>query len=219
MIFCDTEKIMSLLARLWILTSMWCSVTTVKMREGDAPTCGEEKSDCFNMTMLLLTMYSTFSRFWSRTIWLSLPHLPHLSELSPTTFFLCLKLKLKLKVCCFDTTEEPRWNCKCCWTTLSKRTFREHSSNGGSTRTCVHGNYLKADRGQQELWWIFNLTILENFSPHPVHLAASYANTYSVIKYTALSQTAFHCSDAVLHEIQAGIITDHSSSLCAIPQV
>jgi hypothetical protein len=54
-----------------------------------------------------------------------IPHPPYSPNLAPCDFFLFPKMKLKLKGCCFDTTEEIQAESQTVPDTLTEKDFQE----------------------------------------------------------------------------------------------
>jgi hypothetical protein len=67
-----------------------------------------------------------------------IPHPPYSPGLAPCDFFLFPKMKLKLKGCQFDTTEETQAESQRVLDTLTESTSRKRSKNGGDGGTGVY---------------------------------------------------------------------------------
>jgi hypothetical protein len=103
---CSSAKHRSQQANLWIpgSTAKFCG-DWVKRCEDVTPNFDENSPGCFTMATPRFTLLSSQSSFW-RNAMTVIPHPPYSPHLAPCDFFLFPKMKLKLKGCWFDTTEE-----------------------------------------------------------------------------------------------------------------
>jgi hypothetical protein len=80
-----------------------------------------------------------------------IPHQPYSPDLAPCDFFLSPKMKLKLKGCCFDTTEEIQAKSQRVIDTLTEKDFQKAFQKWRRQwDQCLHaaGNYFEDDGGR-----------------------------------------------------------------------
>jgi hypothetical protein len=80
-----------------------------------------------------------------------IPHLPYSADLAPCDFFLFPKMKLKLKECRFDATEEIQDESPRVLDTLKEKDFQEaFQKRRRRWDRCLHagGNYFEGDGGR-----------------------------------------------------------------------
>jgi hypothetical protein len=84
-----------------------------------------------------------------------IPNPPYSPDLAPCDFFLFPKMKLKLKGCWFDKTEEIQAELQIVLDTQTEKDLRKHSKKQSRWwNQCLHGggNYFKRNGDQKALW-------------------------------------------------------------------
>jgi hypothetical protein len=93
-----------------------------------------------------------------------IPHPPYSPDLAPCDFFLFPKMKLKLKRCRFDTMEEIQAESQRVLDTLTEKTSRKRSKNGGDGGTSVYmwegttSRVMAADRPYGEFYDFYSIS-------------------------------------------------------------
>jgi hypothetical protein len=116
------------------------------------------------MTTPPLTLPSSPKQFLAKYEMAFIPHPQYSLDLSPCDFFLFPKMKFKLEGRWFDTTEEIQAESQRVLDTLTERTSRKRSKNGGECGTCFNmregttSRVMAADRHYGEFYDLYSVS-------------------------------------------------------------